>query len=128
MSNEELQRRLDKGRGRRLWDNHGSWLLLAFVAIMCYMVGAQHTAYGYREAIKELAASYERQDALRVARIRQQNEQILQLTGELAPAAKKAADQAAQAAEKASRVLDTLSPGDAGTSTPSNGTAPADAP
>jgi hypothetical protein len=104
MSDEELKRR--QGRGRRFWDHHGSWLLLCFVGICCFMAGSAFNAASTAQTVKVLVDSHERQDAIRVARIRELNQSNIDLIRGVTPKVQAAADKADQAAQKATEALD----------------------
>lgn len=107
MSDEELKRRM--GKGRRMWDHHGSWLLLVVIGISCFMAGGQFQAYSDEKVLKTVIESHERQDAQRVVRIRELLAQIEQFQSRLLPEAKKAAKQAEKAAVKATEALEKAS-------------------
>ncbi len=107
MSDEELKRRM--GKGRRLWDHHGSWLLLVVIGISCFMAGGQFQAYSDEKTLKTVIESHERQDAQRVTRIRELLAQVDDLQSRLVPQASQAAKSAQQAAEKATEAVEKAS-------------------
>lgn len=107
MSDEELKRRM--GKGRRLWDHHGSWLLLVMIGISCFMAGGQLQSHSSEKSLRAVIESHERQDAQRVARIRELLGHIGDLQSRLVPQASQAAKKAEQAAQKASEALDRAS-------------------
>lgn len=107
MSDEELKRRL--GKGRRLWDHHGSWLLLVVIGISCFMAGGQFQAYSDEKTLKTVIESHERQDAQRVVRIRELLGQVDELQSRLVPQASQAAKKAEQAAQKATEAVEKAS-------------------
>ncbi|MFJ3487744.1 hypothetical protein ACIPL1_30605 [Pseudomonas sp. NPDC090202] len=104
MSDEELKRR--QGRGRRFWDHHGSWLLLALVGICCFMAGSAFNATSTAQTVKVLVDSHERQDAQRVARIRELNQANIDLIRGVTPKVESAAEKAEQAAQKATEAVE----------------------
>lgn len=104
MSDEELKRRL--GKGRRLWDHHGSWLLLVVIGISCFMAGGQFQAYSDEKVLKTVIESHERQDAQRVVRIRELLGQVDDLQSRVVPQASQAAKRAEQAAQKATEAVE----------------------
>ncbi len=110
MSDEELKRR--RGKGRRLWDHHGSWLLLVVIGISCFMAGGQFQAHRDQKTLIAVIESHERQDAGRVARIRELLARIEEIQSRLLPEAEKAAKQAEKAAVKASEALEKVSSDD----------------
>lgn len=99
MTDQELSRH--KGKGRRLLDNHGSWVLLIAVAIASWMAGSQHNAVTTADTVKIIAESHERQDAARVARIRELLDINQRLLLQVSPRVESAATKAEQAATKA---------------------------
>ena len=99
MTDHELSRQ--KGKGRRWLDSHGSWLLLIAVAIAAFMAGSQHNAVTTADTVKILAESHERQDATRVARIRELLDLNQKLMLQVGPRVESAATKAEQAAGKA---------------------------
>lgn len=107
MSDEELKRRM--GKGRRLWDHHGSWLLLVVIGISCFMAGGQFQAYSDEKTLKTVIESHERQDAQRVARIRELLGQVDDLQSRLVPQASQAAKVAERAAIKAEQAIEKAS-------------------
>ncbi|WP_341959208.1 hypothetical protein [Pseudomonas sp. RC10] len=104
MSDEELKRR--QGRGRRFWDHHGSWLLLCFVGICCFMAGSAFNAASTAQTVKVLVDSHERQDAIRIARIRELNQSNIDLIRGVTPKVQAAAEKADQAAQKATEAVE----------------------
>jgi len=104
MSDEELKRRL--GKGRRMWDHHGSWLLLVVIGISCFMAGGQFQAYSDEKTLKTVIESHERQDAQRVARIRDLLGKIDELQARLVPQANLAAERAERAAITAEKAVE----------------------
>lgn len=115
MTDAELIRR--QGKTRRWWDHHGSWILLAAVGVACFMAGTQYNAANTSSTVRILAESYERQDALRVQRIRELIDQNQRLTNQLSTTvhtavekADMAASKANEAASKASEVVEKVQP------------------
>ncbi|TWI48060.1 hypothetical protein IQ22_04253 [Pseudomonas duriflava] len=100
----------EQSKTRRAWDNHGSWLLLFIVAISCFMGGSTFNASSTGQTIKIITDSYERQDAARIARIRELTDQNLALTKQVSDLAHTTAMKADEAAEKASKALDKVAP------------------
>lgn len=86
---------------RRMWDSHGSWVLLVVIGVSCFMAGSQFNAASTSETVRILVESYERQDALRTARIRELHEENRRLSQRLADRADSVIEQAKTAAEKA---------------------------
>jgi predicted PurR-regulated permease PerM len=102
---------------RRIWDSHGSWILLIIIAISCFMAGSQFNAASTSQTIKVITDSYERQENANRQRIRELNEETRQLAQQLATKADQAvqkADQAVtkatEAATKASEVVEKVQP------------------
>lgn len=104
MSDEELRRRM--GKGRRLWDHHGSWLLLVVIGISCFMAGGQFQAYSDDKTLKTVIESHERQDKQRVERIRELLADNKLLTDQLGPKVERAAKTAERAAAKAEQAVE----------------------
>lgn len=106
MSDEEIARR--NNRGRRLWDNHGSWLLLAIIGVACFMAGSQFASYQANETLAMVIKSHERQDGKRVERIRElinlNNTLTIQVGGKVEVAAERATEAADRATEAADKV------------------------
>ena len=103
MTDQEFTRH--KGKGRRWLDNHGSWVLLIAVAIASWMAGSQHNAVTTADTVKILAESHERQDASRVARIRELLDINQKLLLQVGPRVESAATKAEQAAVKAAEAV-----------------------
>jgi len=106
MSDEELQKRLARNQGRRLWDHHGSWLLLAIIGIACFMAGSQYTAMSANETLRLVVESHERQDAKRVDRIRELLAENSLLTRQIVPKVSEASEKASEAAAKAAQAVE----------------------
>lgn len=94
MSNDELERKLNKSQCRRYWDRHGSWLLISLVGFLCYGMGAQHAAYNMGKL--NLA------QAEKIERLTEQN---TRLSMTIAPAAQQAAKDASRAAEQVEKAI-----------------------
>ncbi|AYN94413.1 hypothetical protein EAW52_10805 [Pseudomonas sp. LTJR-52] len=107
MTDAELIRR--QGKTRRWWDHHGSWVLLAAVGIACFMAGSQYNAANTSTTVRILSESYERQDALRVKRIRELIDQNQILSRQLSTTVHTAVEKADQAASKANEAADKAS-------------------
>ncbi|HJE69829.1 hypothetical protein [Pseudomonas oryzihabitans] len=99
MTDQEFTRH--KGKFRRWLDSHGSWFLLLAVSIASWMAGSQHNAVTTADTVKILAESHERQDATRVARIRELLDINQKLLLQVGPRVESAATKAEQAAGKA---------------------------
>lgn len=95
-------------KAKRAWDNHGSWILLAIIGVSCFMAGSQFNAASTGETVRVLVESYERQDALRTARIRELNDENRALSQRLADTASKAVARADEAAQKAAEAAETI--------------------
>lgn len=113
MSDDELALCRSRNKGRRLWDQHGSWVLLAIVGVSCYMVGSQMAAINANETLRTVIESHERKDAERAQRIRALTDANTRLTLQLGrtagEVAEKAGDAATRAAEAAERAADATS-------------------
>lgn len=94
MSNDELQRRLNKSWIRKFWDEHGSWALLLIVGLLCYGGGAQHAAWNMGTLNREQAAKIERL-----------TEQVTRLNMTVVPAARQAAQDAGRAVEQVEKLV-----------------------
>ncbi|SPZ07532.1 Uncharacterised protein [Pseudomonas luteola] len=107
----------ENSKTRRMWDAHGSWLLLLVIGVSCFMAGSAFNAASTSQTVQVLAESYERQDKLRVQRIRELNDLNVKLAQQVANqvhSAVEKADQAAtkanEAAAKASEVVEKVQP------------------
>jgi len=104
MTEQELSRQ--KGKTRRWLDNHGSWVLLIAVAIAAWMAGSKHSAVTTADTVKILTDSFERQDALRVSRIKELLDVNQRLMLQVGPRVEKAAARAEEAATKATKAVE----------------------
>jgi hypothetical protein len=107
----------EHSKTKRMWDAHGSWLLLFIIGISCFMGGSAFNAASTGQTIKVLSDSYERQENANRQRIRELNDENRELAKQLAIRADQAvqkADEAVQkateAASKASEVVDKVQP------------------
>jgi uncharacterized protein YlxW (UPF0749 family) len=94
----------EKTRTQRMWDAHGSWLLLFVIAISCFMGGSAFNAASTGQTIKVLSDSYERQENANRLRIRELNDENRELAKQLAQAVQKADQAVAKASEIVEKV------------------------
>lgn len=88
-------------RSRKLWDKHGSWLILVVVFGLAWNGGGEWKSYQCRQVItKMIDSSVAERDDLR-GRLRETNRLNRELSAQLGPSAVKAAEAAAKAAEAA---------------------------
>lgn len=96
-------------RSRKLWDKHGSWLILVIVVGLAFNGGAEWQAFKTRSIVTVLIASHvAERDELR-ARLRQVGDEKQALMERFAPAADKAqgaADKAQEAVDKVNRLIE----------------------
>lgn len=79
-------------RSRKLWDKHGSWLILVIVIGLAFNGGAEWQAFKTRGIVAVLVASHvQERDELR-ARLRQVGDEKQALMERFAPAADKVKD------------------------------------
>lgn len=92
-------------KSRKLWDKHGSWLILVVVAGFAFNGGAEWQAYKDQKSFEVLVKSHvDERDALRV-RLRAVNDQLRDLSAKM-PAAVQQAATASQDANKAIQKAD----------------------
>jgi hypothetical protein len=88
-------------RSRKLWDRHGSWLVLAFVVALAFNAGQEVEGYKRNAIIKQIVdAGVVERDTLR-ARIRFLSDKNFELSGKIQPTLEKADE----AVKKADTVL-----------------------
>lgn len=104
MIDEEISR--PNNKGRRLWDHHGSWLLLGIVGVSCFMAGSQFTASHANNNLRTVVEAHAAQDADRVRRIRELIDTNTQLTIRLGDKVEVAAERATEAVSKAEKVVE----------------------
>lgn len=104
MIDEDISR--PNNKGRRLWDHHGSWLLLAVVGVSCFMAGSQFTASHANNNLRTVVEAHAAQDAVRVKRIRELIDTNTRLTIRLGDKVEVAAERAEEAVNKASEVVE----------------------
>ena len=103
-------------RGRKLWDKHGSWLILVVVGILAFNGGVEWESYKNQKTIRPILESHMlERDALR-ARLREANDANRELSAKLGPAveqaqtaskeAGKAVDKADQTIERANKLIE----------------------
>lgn len=86
-------------RSRKLWDKHGSWLILIVVIGVAFNGGGEWRSYQHRLIIEKIIlAGVAERDDLR-GRLRSVNELNRRLSAELGPSAAKAFEAAIQANE-----------------------------
>lgn len=105
MSDEELARHLHPSRGRRMWDHHGSWIMVIFMALLCYMTGVQHMAYNATKQSQVAADLYAAQDDKRAARIRELLDENQSLRGVVTDKATAAAESAKEAVDGVKQII-----------------------
>ena len=92
-------------KSRKLWDKHGSWLILVVVAGFAFNGGAEWQTYKDQKSFAVLIKSHvDERDALRV-RLRLVNDQLKDLSRQMGPAVESAAT-ASQDANKAIQKAD----------------------
>ena len=96
-------------RSRKMWDRHGSWLILVVVAGFAFNGGAEWQGYKDQKSFSVLVSSHvEERDALRV-RLRAVNDQLRELSRQMGPAVEQAAtasQDANKAVQKADETID----------------------
>lgn len=86
-------------RSRKLWDKHGSWLILAAVVGLAFNAGQEVEGYKRNAIIKQIVdAGVSERDGLR-ARIREVNEENRKLSRQIQPTLDKA-DEAVKKADE----------------------------
>lgn len=95
-------------RSRKLWDKHGSWLIMVIVIGLAFNAGSEWQAFKTRAIVSVLIDSHvAERDELR-ARLRQVGDEKQQLMERFAPAADKAqsaADKADEAVNKVNKLI-----------------------
>lgn len=96
-------------RSRKLWDRHGSWLIIVLVIGLAFNAGAEWEAFKCRRLMNVITASHvAERDELR-ARLRQVGDEKQALMERFAPAAdkaKEAVDKVDQTVDKVNRLID----------------------
>lgn len=96
-------------RSRKLWDKHGSWLIMVIVIGLAFNAGHEWQAFKTRMIVQTIVDSHvAERDELR-ARLRQVGDEKQALMERFAPAADKAqgaADKAKEAVEKLDKTVD----------------------
>lgn len=96
-------------KSRKLWDKHGSWLILVVVAGFAFNGGAEWQTYKDQKSFAVLIKSHvAERDALRV-RLRLVNDQLKDLSRQMGPAVENAATaskDASKAVQKADATID----------------------
>lgn len=98
-----------KSRSRKLWDNHGSWLILIFVVGVAFNGGQEWHSYKTQNIVEAIITSgrAERDDLQ--ARLRAVNDENRALARQLGPAVQQAttaSQEAGKAVEKADRTIE----------------------
>lgn len=106
MIDEEISR--PNNKGRRLWDHHGSWLLLGIVGVSCFMVGSQFSASHANNNLRTVVEAHAIQDAERVRRIRELIDTNTRLTVQLGNKVEVAAERATEAVSKATEAAESI--------------------
>lgn len=96
-----------KDKARSVWVSHGSWLLLLFIGLSCFMAGSQFTAVKVNDQFRMIIEAHERQDAERIKRITRLMDDNKQLSLALGNTAGHVAVKAGEAAESAKQAADT---------------------
>lgn len=79
-------------RSRKLWDKHGSWLILVVVVGLAWNGGAEWRDYKHRQVVAVVVtAGVAERDSLR-ARLRQVHEEKQRLVETCTPAVEKASE------------------------------------
>lgn len=79
-------------RSRKLWDKHGSWLILALVVGLAWNGGSEWRDYKHRQVVAVVvSAGVAERDGLR-ARLRQVHEEKQKLVETCTPAVEKASE------------------------------------
>lgn len=99
-----------KARSRKLWDKHGSYLILVFVVGVAFNGGAEWQNWKMQHTIETIVSSgVAERDGLRV-RLRSLSEEYRVLSAQCTPAALGKADQAinkaGEAVDKASKAVE----------------------
>lgn len=96
-------------RSRKLWDKHGSWLILVVVAGFAFNGGAEWQTYKDQKSFAVLIKSHvDERDALRL-RLLAVNDQLRDLSAKMGPAVENAATAskvASEAVQKADATID----------------------
>ena len=99
-------------KSRKLWDKHGSWLILVVVAGFAFNGGAEWQAYKDQKSFEVLVKSHvAERDELRV-RLRLVNDQLRAISTQMGPAVEKAAtasEDASKAVQKADETINKAS-------------------
>lgn len=95
-------------RSRKLWDKHGSWLILVIVVGLAFNGGAEWREYKHRAVIATIVnAGVAERDDLR-ARLRKSNDEKQVLIERFGPASadsKVAAEKATEAVDKVNQLI-----------------------
>lgn len=96
-------------RSRKMWDRHGSWLILVVVAGFAFNGGVEWQSYKSQGIIETLVRAHvaERDDLRQ--RLRTVNAELRELSKQMAPAVDKAASaskDASDAVQKADETID----------------------
>lgn len=93
-------------RSRKLWDKHGSWLILVLVVGFAFNGGAEWREYKHRGTVAAIVtAGVAERDALQV-RLRERTDQYQELARQCGPNAKAAVDKADEAVEKVNKLIE----------------------
>ena len=97
-----------KARSRKLWDRHGSWLILALLVGIAFNAGQEWQAFKTQKVVETIVESgVKERDELR-KRLRSVNEANQEMAKQLGPAvqtAAKASEEAGKAVQKADQTL-----------------------
>jgi hypothetical protein len=98
-----------KTRSRKLWDRHGSWLILIFVVGVAFNGGMEWQSYKAQKVVEAVVTSGRiERDELR-ARLRVMVERNQELAAQLGPAvgkAEQAVDKADEVVRKADQIIE----------------------
>lgn len=97
-----------KTRSRKLWDKHGSWLILVFVIGVAFNGGQEWQAFKTQRVVETIVSSGvkerdELRDRLRV--VNQANQEMARQLGPAVQTAAKASEEAGKAVQKADQTI-----------------------
>lgn len=96
-------------KSRKLWDKHGSWLILLVVGTLSFNGGVEWESYKNQKTIRPIIESHVlERDGLR-ARLREANDANRELSAKMGPAvqqAQTAAKEAGEAVNKADQTIE----------------------
>ena len=93
-------------KSRKLWDRHGSWLILIVVIGVSFNGGTEWQAYKDRQVLAGVISSGVNERNQLRERLRVRTDEVVRLTKELADKSGKTQAEATKAVEKASELLD----------------------